>query len=294
MYIVLGATGHVGSAVAQALMDNEAPVTVVLHSDAHAVDWRERGAAIAVVDINDRDALRAVFRTGTRAFLVNPPAPTDTDTDTDVEEHRTLTGIAAALEGSGLEKVVLESTYGAQPGKRIGDLSVLYDFEQALERQPIPATILRAAYYMSNWDAVLASARDGTLPSMFPADLKVPMVAPVDLGKVAARLPQEPPGHSQIHYVEGPDRYSAADVAHAFANMLRHPVEVAVTPRKDWEATYRKLGSSAAAADAYARMTAVSIDGGFEVPDEFEKGETTLQDYITASVAKSDRSASTN
>lgn len=197
------------------------------------------GAAIAVVDINHRDALRAVFRTGTRAFLLNPPAPTSTDTD--VEEHRTLTGIAAALEGSGLEKVVLKSTYGAQPGKRIGDLSVLYDFEQALERQPIPATILRAAYYMSNWDAVLASAREGTLPSMFPADLKVPMVAPVDLGKVAARLLQEPPGQSQIHYVEGPDRYSAADVAHAFANMLRHPVEVAVTQRKDWEATYQQL-----------------------------------------------------
>lgn len=115
----------------------------MLHSDANAADWQTRGATTAVVDIDNSDVAKAVFRTAARAFLLSPPAPTTTDTD--VDEHRTFSSIATAMKSSGLEKVVLESTYCAQPGARIGDLGVLYDFEQALEQQPIPAAVLGAA-----------------------------------------------------------------------------------------------------------------------------------------------------
>jgi uncharacterized protein YbjT (DUF2867 family) len=130
--------------------------------------------------------MRDVFRQGRRAFLLNPPAPVSTDTDE--VEHRSMRDILSALEGSGLEKVVFESAYGAQSGDRIGDLSVLYDFEQALKSQPIPTTILRAAYYMTNWDPLLDAARNGSLPTMFPEDRSVSMVAPQELVQAAVRL----------------------------------------------------------------------------------------------------------
>ena len=40
---------------------------------------------------------------------------------------------------------------------------------------------------MSNWDGVLDTVRStGKLPTMFAAELSIPMVAPSDLGKVAA------------------------------------------------------------------------------------------------------------
>lgn len=83
--------------------------------------------------------------------MLNPPA--DTTKDTDVIERRTVANILMALEGSGLEKVVAESTGGAQPRDRIGDLNVLWELEEGLSRQTIPAAINRAAYYMTNWDA---------------------------------------------------------------------------------------------------------------------------------------------
>jgi hypothetical protein len=70
------------------------------------------------------------LRSGRRAFLLNPPAPTSEDTDR--LEHRTLESIVHALDGSGLERVVVESTYGAQRGMRIGDLSVAILFEVTL------------------------------------------------------------------------------------------------------------------------------------------------------------------
>lgn len=285
MFIVIGANGHIGSSVASTLLNAGHTVTAVLHSSDSVAGWRKRGAKTAVVDVRDSDALRAVFRTGTRAFLLNPNAPVSTDTDR--EEHATVRSIVAALEGSGLEKVVAASTYGAQPGEQCGDFNILYDFEQALAAQSIPATIQRGAYYMSNWDELLDRAKDGVLPTMLPADMKIPMVAPADLGKAAARHLLEPPHDQNIHHVEGPHRYSPQDVADAFAAALGKPVKVEVTPRDQWVAAFRKLGFSAAAAESYARMTAVSVDSGFTMSEPFERGETALEDYIGALVAKS-------
>lgn len=268
----------------QTLLDRGETVAAVTRDAEKADSFRARGARIAVADVHDVDALRRVFRTGRRAFLLNPPA--DIAGDTDAEESRTAAAIVAALDGSELEMVVAESTYGAQPGDRCGDLSVLHDFEQALARQPIPTSVIRAAYYMSNWDTALTTARDeGVLHSLFPGDFVLPMVAPADLGRVAADLLTGPGGGSRIHHVEGPARYTGRDVAAAFATALDRPVRIEVTPREGWNDAYAALGFSAAAAASYARMTAVTLEDGPAAPDDPIRGNVTLDHYIAALVA---------
>ena len=64
MHIILGATGHVGSALAQALLERSEPVTVVTR-DAHKAEaLRTKGAHVAQVDVFDTHALHQVFRGG--------------------------------------------------------------------------------------------------------------------------------------------------------------------------------------------------------------------------------------
>jgi uncharacterized protein YbjT (DUF2867 family) len=194
----------------------------------------------------------------------------------------------AAVDGSGLDKIVAESTYGAQRGDHLGDMNTLYEMEQGLKAQSIPYSVIRAAYYMSNWDMMIEPAqKDGVVPTMYPADLKIPMVAPTDLGAIAAELLKEPVERTDIHYVEGPERYSSADVAQAFASALGKPVKPVVTPRDRWKATYLKLGFSEPAARSYARMTGVSVDGDFEIPDDPIRGNITLQAYVDALCSRS-------
>lgn len=286
MFIILGATGHVGSATAQTLLAQGEAVTVVTRIVDKADHLRKLGAQVAISDVNDVETMRSVLRSGKRLFLLNPPAAPDTDTDR--TEKETVRHLLAALDGSGLEKIVAESTYGAQPGDHLGDLNTLYEMEQGLAAQPIPYSVIRAAYYMSNWDMIAEPAKkDGVLPTMYPADLKIPMVAPADLGRVAAELLTEPVQRTATHYVEGPERYSSTDVADAFASAVGKPVELAVTPRDQWEATYRQLGFSEAAARSYARMTGISVDGDFEMPDQPIRGRITLQAYVDALCARS-------
>lgn len=283
MYIILGGTGRVGSATAHALLRRGEAVTIVTRDAAHAGDLKRAGARVAAVDIRDVRALRDIFRQGRRAFLLNPPA--EPSTDTDAEERANVAAIIDALEGSGLEKVVAASTYGARPGERCGDLTVLYEFEQALRGQPIPAAINRAAYYMSNWAGMLDAVRgSGRLPSFFPADFRLPMVAPQDVGEAAARRLLEPLDATGLHHVEGPAWYSARDVADAFSQALGMPVEVDTIARDAWEEAFLELGFTPAAASSYACMTDVVLAGKMERTGEPERGATGLAGYIRSVV----------
>jgi uncharacterized protein YbjT (DUF2867 family) len=286
MYVIMGANGHVGSVVAETLLGRGEPVTVITHRDSGDDAWRARGAEVATADVNNVASLRAAFLRGRRAFLLNPPA--DIATDTDVVERATVANILAALDGSGLEKVVAESTGAAQPGERIGDSNTLWDFEEGLRHQAIPAAINRAGYYMSNWDEQLDAVRKtGEMQTMVPADFAMPMVAPRDLGEIAANRLTSSLDDVDVRFVEGPRHYSAMDVAEAFAEALGRPVTTVVTPRNQWVAAYRKLGFSQPAAESYARMTGLALDQGVDSDDPI-RGPTTLSAYIRELVDRQD------
>jgi uncharacterized protein YbjT (DUF2867 family) len=282
MHIILGATGHIGSAVAMTLLDHGEAVTVVTRDARRAEPFTRRGAVVAVGDVHDAEPLRAVLQRGQSTFLLMPPA--DPSTDTVAEERRTVASIVRAVQGTDMKKVVVQSTYGAQPGEGLGDLGVLYEFERAVVALGMRTSVVRAAYYMSNWDSALATARDeGVVHTFLPIDFSLPMVAPADLGSVAARLLTTEVDHTGVRYVEGPRAYAAADVADAFAQALGRHVRPVETPRSEWVVAFQALGFSPAAAASYARMTAITVDRA-QRPKSPERGHTTLTDYIGALV----------
>ncbi|WP_168879226.1 NAD(P)H-binding protein [Rhizobium sp. P28RR-XV] len=280
-FVVLGASGHIGSVVARRLLQEGHQVIAVVRDEARASDLKSAGADIAVVDVGNMEALRATLNRGRRAFLLNPPAPVTIDTD--AEETRTATTIADAVAGADLEKILVESTYGAQPGNAIGDLSVLWNFEKRVGAAAIPTAVNRGAYYFTNLDMLLNEARQGFITTMFPAHLKIPMVAPTDLGMAAARRLTTPLDDVGIQYVEGPKAYSFDEVAAAFAETLEHAVTVRTIERSEWESSLKQAGFSEQAAHAYARMIEVSL-GGFDMPEDPMRGTTSLRAYISGLV----------
>lgn len=277
MFIVLGATGHIGSELVQTLDAAGKKVIAVVHDAGKAEDIRTANVEPVVLDVSDSARLHDLFRQGHRAFLLNPPA--DPGGDTDAVETATARAITEALHGSDLEKIVVASTYGAQPGQGIGDLSVLFDFERQAEASGIPTAINRAAYYYTNFDMLLASAREGVLQTPFPRDMRLPMVSPVDIAKAAASRLLSEPDDVGIRYVEGPHRYTFEDVAAAFSAALGRPVQLETIPREKWEESFRAAGFSSEAARAYARMTAATVDGP-QAPADPWRGDVTLLDHL--------------
>jgi uncharacterized protein YbjT (DUF2867 family) len=123
------------------------------------------------------------------------------------------------------------------------------------------------------------------VPTFFPPELVLPMVAPHDIGQVAARLMLEPTTRVGTHHVEGPERYSARDVAAAFAKALGRSVEAVETPPERWEQTFASLGFSQPAAKSFAAMTSATLTAKFPELSVVIRGTTSLPAYIEQLVA---------
>jgi uncharacterized protein YbjT (DUF2867 family) len=286
MHIITGGTGRVGSALAEALLKKGEKVTIISRSSKSAKEWMSKGAEIAVADIYDTVALQEIFKKGKSIFILNPPA--DPMTDTPAQERKTAASLVEALKNSSAEKVVVESTLGAQPGYNIGDFGVLYELEQNVAKLSFPYSIIRPAYYMSNWVEQLPAIKEsGELISFFPVDLKFPMVAPPDIGELAAHLMMEN-NTPNINSIHGPEFYSARDVAEAFSKALDKKVKVKVIPKDQWISTYRSMGFSEQGAESYSNMTEISLNDFEKKIDTigYIKGKTTLQEYINCLIKK--------
>lgn len=285
MFVVMGATGHVGGSVARTLLAAGQTVTVITRSAEKGQVWKEQGADVAVLDVRNGAALTKVFQKARRVFALNPPASPALNTD--VEERQTMQAIVRALRDAGPEKIVLQSTYGAQPGAHCGDLGVLYEFEEAARQLNTPLCVVRAAYYMSNWMVEAETVRStGSLKTMLPALQKVPMVAPQDVGDLAARLLMAPVSDVGVYAIEGPTWYSPADVAQALERVLGRSVRVEASAQADWLAVYRQNGFSDEAAQSYARMTEIFVTQAYENPASPLKGSTDLFTYFKQAFAQ--------
>ena len=200
------------------------------------------------------------------------------------EDHKTLASILDALEDSGIKKVVAESTYGAQKGEGLGDLGVLFEMEERLKKMNLSAMIIRAAYYMSNWDTALETAKkEGKIYTLYPADFKLPMVAPQGIGEIAAKLLSEPLEKTGLHYVEGPETYSSNDVAEAFGKALDKTVE---TPKENRLDALKQIGFSEKAAKSMSAMTEVTLEQKYYQPQSPMRGVTTINQYVENLVSK--------
>lgn len=280
-HLILGGTGHIGSELAELLIAQGEPVLIIGHDPEKAADWLKKGAAYEVADIMNTQRLHELFEQGECLFVLNPPAPISTDTV--AEETKSVDAILTALNNTHLKKIVAASTYGAQSGDDIGDLGVLYHLEQGLAAlHQTPVAVIRSAYYMSNWDTVAGIVQnEGILPTLYPADFKLPMVAPADISAFAAALMlNEVIG---LHYIEGPERYSARDVAAVFSHALNKQVEVSSTPDDELQDSLIKAGFSKQAAQYMSNVTKIALHGDYKATDPHH-GQTTLQDYIISSL----------
>jgi hypothetical protein len=116
MFIIVGGTGRVRSATVQRFSRTGDPSPLSRGTRRkETAGGHEAPRLPRPKSIRDVDALRAVFRRGRHAFLFSPSAAPSPPTD--VEESTNGSMPARRLDGSGLEKVVAQSTYGARPGE---------------------------------------------------------------------------------------------------------------------------------------------------------------------------------
>jgi uncharacterized protein YbjT (DUF2867 family) len=252
MHVVFGANGRAGGETARALIERGEAVRVVLRRPEQGKAWIELGAEVAVASIDDADAVVAALEGASGAFLLNPP-PVAGDPYARTEEIGAA--LAKAVRRACLPKAVVLSSVGAQHATGTGVIATLNRIETLLDGAAPTMAFLRPGYFVETWSEVAETAiAEGMLPTFLEPGLKIPMVSTIDVGRAAAGLLCEEWSGQRVVELDGPEDWSAGDVAAAFAGVLGRPVATAFVPPQGRAAILAGAGVPAEVADALLGM----------------------------------------
>jgi len=286
MFTIIGVTGRIGGAAARELRRQGRAVRAVVRDPGKASALAESGCEIAVADIADTPALTAALQGAEGVLAIVPLAPSRGDAAAEIRSL--IESLSRALAAAQPPRTVAISDYGAQHASGTGITELFHHLEQRLGGLP-GISFLRSAEHMENWTRSLrAAAATGVLASLHhPLDKRFPTVSAPDVGLIAAELLAAAEAPPRILHAEGPQRYTAMDVAAALAGPLGRPVQAVALPRGQWEQALAAGGLS----EGYVRLITDLYDahnaGRIEVEGgEVRQGTTPLAEVLAALVRR--------
>jgi uncharacterized protein YbjT (DUF2867 family) len=197
-----------------------------------------------------------------------------------------LASYRAATLSADVDFAIGLSSMGAQHESGTGNLTVSYKLERLFVDTNIRATFIRPAYYYSNWLGYLDAAKDsGFLPSFFPPDLSIPMVAPYDVATFAADVMTGVVEYKPLYEIHH-SYYSAEDIAREMGSAIGKEVTVAAIPQGEWISSLKQVGFSDSGASNLSLMTGAVVDGRTAPETNLIKCPTGFQSYITEAIRR--------
>ncbi len=253
MFVVAGASGHVGAVVAKELLAKGEPVKVLVRDPEKGLAWSKQGAEVAVASIEDEAALTIALRGAQGLFVLLPP----NFAVQDFYGWQRTTGqtVANAVKAAGVRHVVLLSSVGADLGEGNGPIKGLFHLENALRATGAVVTAIRAGLFQENVANNLKPAREAGIYPNFSASAEypLPMIATKDIGQLAAEELTKRPHESEIIDLHGP-AYTTNQVAEKLGAALGKPLQVVNVPQAAWLTTLLQAGLPQPLAEAYTEM----------------------------------------
>jgi uncharacterized protein YbjT (DUF2867 family) len=226
MFVVIGATGNTGSAVADALLAAGQKVRVLGRTAARLERFTKRGADAVVVDISEPDAseLAKAFSGATAVYAMIPPELASSD----VLAYSGVVAkvIVSALQSAAVDRVVMLSSYGADKPAKTGPVVGLHRMEELIiDVGPENALFLRPGYFMENLLPQISVIKNfGLVAGPVRADVPVPFIATRDIGAYAASKMMNPDYEGrQTREILGPRDYTYSDVARIIGEAIGNP-----------------------------------------------------------------------
>ncbi len=224
MYVIMGATGNIGSKLANILLDKSEKIKVIGRSAERLQSLVDRGAIAAIGNIADTGFLTHAFQGADAVFALMPPnyqAKNFRDDFNQTGDH-----IVEAIKGSGVKHVVFLSSHGAHLPERTGVVKGLYDVEQKLNNlDDVNILHLRPTNFMENLlDQIGLIKNMGITGGGVKSDLKISMIATKDIAAAAAdHLQKRDFSGKFVHELHGERDVSMEEVAKVLSEKIGKP-----------------------------------------------------------------------
>ena len=186
MYIITGATGNTGKAIAEALLAKGKKVRVIGRSADRLKTLADKGAEPFIGDVQDAAAMTRAF-TGAKAVYTLIP-PDYSAQNMRAYQNRVSEAFTHAIGAARVPFVVNMSSVGANLSEKVGPVNGLHDHEERLNKlKDVHVLNLRPTYFMENllWN-IETIKKMGILGTPLKGDLPMTMIATRDIAAEAA------------------------------------------------------------------------------------------------------------
>lgn len=277
-------TGHVGSAVADFLLDFGGDIQVRLlgRRAEKLLPFIKRGAETVIGAQDDVDYLCRATR-GVDALLWLTPPGYGSD---DVRSFQNRLGAAAvrAIQKNDIPRVVNLSSIGANLESGNGPIGGLHDVENLLNKTGSNVTHLRPGFFFENLLWQLDSIRKwGRISLPLSGSTRYPMIATRDIGRVAAaRLANTNWSGKVVQELHGPADLCFREVAEMLTQVLGRKIVYIKCDKQEMRDILLKSAMSENAADLLLELYDAVENGRlrtFQPRSNETTTSTTLYDF---------------
>jgi uncharacterized protein YbjT (DUF2867 family) len=282
--VIIGATGTVGSKVAEILINEGHLVKLITRNPEKLQLLQNRGAEIVEVDVNNVEILSETFKNADSAFLI---LPDNAKAENTRAYQRQITGnFIEAIERSGIKHIVNMSSLGSHMHEGNGMMAGTGEQEVRLNQlKDVNVVHIRSAYFMENFLRTIALVKGkGINGTAADGDHAIPMVATQDVAKViASHLAKLDFTGKSVRPVMGPRDYTYREFTTVIGKGIGNPglpyVQIPVEQAKQ---IFLGNGFSEDFVDNLLGM-AVAIKHGFmnyQQRDDSATTKTTAEEFV--------------
>jgi uncharacterized protein YbjT (DUF2867 family) len=277
MVTIVGATGNVGSKIADILIKKNEPVRLVARTANRLAQLAGNRAIPLAGDANDTEFLLKAFKDVDAVYTLIPPNPNAFD----FMQYADKIGnsIALALEITKVKHVVNISSIGAELSDGTGPIKGLHNMEERLNKiKGLNVLHVRASYFMENllWSIDMIRSK-GINGNAIRGDLRIPMIATRDVASyVADRLVRRDFWGSSIQELGGPRGISLIEATEIIGRKIDMPgLFYLMFPYDEAEKGMVAMGLSPDMSHQYIEMNRAFNDGRIKLEARTSQISTT-------------------
>lgn len=263
MIVVTAPTGHIGRQVVEKLLEQGAPVRVIVRDPAKLPEAVRARVEVVEGSHADADVVNRAFEGADAVFWLVPADPkAESVTAAYVDFSRPA---AAALTAHGVKRVVLVTALGRNTPVVVeaGYVTASLAMDDLIAATGVGLRALTMPSFMDNILMQAAAIRNqGLFFSPISGDLKLPSCATRDIAAVATRWLTDSRWSGQEEVaVLGPENISFNDMAAIMSDVLGKPVRFEQISFEAYKAQFLKFGFSDAMAQGMTDMADAKNQG---------------------------------
>ena len=218
MILIVGASGRLGSVVAQRLLAQGKPVRAMTRNPLSLAHLQQQGAEVVSGDLRNPASLLSACQGVEQVLMAAHALVGKGDNNPQTVDDAGNRQLVDAAKAAGVKHFIFVSVQGASPDSPLEFFRIKYRTEEYLRASGLSFTILRPGAFMDLWAQLIGRPiiEQGKTTIFGRGNNPINFVAVEDVAHFVCTVLDDPRAHNRVIEVGGPENLTMNQVAEIF------------------------------------------------------------------------------